>query len=140
MSATHWEQLLPSGLPVERESEVRIRVHAGLDPSQVTVVTTRINAILQALRQSSEPGEPDPLVTEDKHDLLRLLDHLHRVIMALRAQEDRVITALRENDTAIAPIAGAMEASTSTVHNRIRRIALAAEQGMSAAGLDEADL
>lgn len=133
----HWEARLSRGFAPGKQSEATVQVDPTLDRAGMVLVAARIEGIYAALAPRADEGEPDPLTGEDTEDLLRLLDHLHRVIAALTAQEDRVIDVLRQRDVSARRTASAMQVYHRTVLNRYRRIDAGAERGQNSLAYSE---
>ena len=116
----HWEQRLVRGF--SGPDTVSLDVDPDHDGGAMILLASRIQGLHDALKQRRDPETgADPLAEEEPADLLRLLDHLHRVTTALVNQEDRVIEALAGHVSA-RRIAAAMEVDHKTVANRFKRI------------------
>jgi hypothetical protein len=129
----HWETLLPAGLVPGRDNTVSVVVNPDTARGSMVVVATRLRALFGALAPRDVDGR-DPLAGEDEHDLLRLLDHLHRVRLNLHREEERVLSLLAARGVEIRRIASALETREDIVRTRLLRIELAATRGYSAAG------
>lgn len=132
----HWGTYLVEAL--EEPTDVTITVNPNTTEGGMMLLGQRIRGIFDALspRRDLETGD-DPLVEEDPADLLRLVDHLHRVVSMLSHEEDRVIEALRERETPVRRIASAMEVDKTTVSGRLRRIARARTEDIGTMALTE---
>lgn len=131
----HWERQLPR--PLREGEQVTITAHPSVDGA-MTVLASRIEALHTALgRPAGATPAEDALAGEDAADLLRLLDHLHRVIGTLIGQEDRLIEVLAAaHGVSLRSIAAAMEVNHRTVAHRRKRIARAAEAGTNTSADD----
>lgn len=117
----HWEQRLVRGF--SGPDTVSLDVDPDRDGGAMILLASRIQGLHDALKQRRDPETgADPLAEEEPADLLRLLDHLHRVTTALVNQEDRVIEALAGHGVSARRIAQAMEVDHKTVANRFKRI------------------
>jgi len=134
--SAHWETYLVEGF--HEPTDVTITVDPNTTQGGMILLASRIRGIFDALspRRDLETGY-DPLVEEDPADLLRLVDHLHRVVSVLINEEDRVIEALREHETPVRRIASAMEVDKTTVSGRLRRIHRARTEGIGTMALTE---
>lgn len=135
----HWSDQLPGWLSFDENGETTVsfkvtdKTHGGM-----MVVASRIPALMAAYGERSE-DDHDPLADEDIAELSRLLDHTHRVVNCLTAQEDRVIKLLQSKGYGSRRIATAMECSHQTVLNRIKRIEAAEETGLNSAGFVDSE-
>lgn len=136
MSKPHWEQRLVRGFPTGRTSTVTIEVDPSTNHGGMVLLASRLEGIFDALKPRQE-SDDDPLTGEDTEDLLRLLDHLHRVLGVLTAQEDRVLDALRARGVSSHQAAAAMQVDHKTVLNRWCRIDRAAAEGVNSLAYSE---
>lgn len=130
----HWSNYLGRGFRYGQTATVELEVNPDADHPAMIVLASRIEALYDALKR----GE-DGLVEEDTGDLLRLVDHLHRVIGCLTAMEDDVLIELRAREVPAREIATAMQTNHRYVLRRAERIAQARRQGLNTHGFDEAD-
>ncbi|MEU5852511.1 hypothetical protein [Saccharopolyspora shandongensis] len=128
----HWSNYLVRGFPYGEDSTVTLTVDPEKIHPNMLVFASRAQGIFDALSPLFV-GEHDPLADEDASELLRLADHLHRVIMHLVAAEDRLLEVLTDKGTSTRTIATALEVAPQTVLNRIKRIAAAGAEGMNTA-------
>lgn len=134
----HWSSYLVTGFSFDHEEPVTINVNAGTDHGGMVTVASRIKGIYDALKtHQGETRADDKLAHESTEDLLDLLDHVHRVIGDLIAQEDRVIDVLRHQGVASRRVAAAMDVDHKTVLNRHKRIDKAAAHGLNTRGYQE---
>ncbi len=132
----HWEAKLPRGFLFGQTTPVTVEVDPNADHAGMVTVAARVEALYAALAPREVDGA-DPLSGEDTGDVLRLLDHLHRVIATLTAQEDRVIDVLRDAGISSHRTAAAMDVDHKTVLNRYVRIDKAAERGQNSLSYSE---
>lgn len=137
MGEQHWEQRLVRGFPMGRTSTVTIEVDPNSDHAGMVLLASRLEGLFDALKQRQKADADDPLSSEATEDLSRLLDHLHRVLGVLTAQEDRVLDALRARGVSSHQAAAAMEVDHKTVLNRWRRIDRAAAAGVNSLAYSE---
>lgn len=140
MTEQHWGNFLVQGFPMDKEVEVTFPVEARSTRASMVLVASRIAGLMAALGPLDEHDpNADPLAAEDVTEVTRLLDHLHRVRVALEGEEERLLLLLAERGVSLRTLATALEVnSPSTVKNRLDRIREANEQGLTAAGADEA--
>lgn len=127
----HCGDYLVTGFPHGQASTVTLDVDPDSDHGGMIVVASRIKGIYDVLKNGS-----DSLTSEDTEDLLRLADHLHRVIQVLTAQEDSLLLELRER-VAARRIATAWDTNHRAVLRRESRVREAHEQGLNSAAYAE---
>lgn len=139
MTQTHWSNYLVRGFPTSDEAEVTLRFDPDRTHGGMVLLASRIQGIFDALGPQGGEVDNEPLEAEDTTELLRLLDHLHRVVGVLTAQEDRLLAELERRNVGARTIATHMEVSHQTVRNRIRRRKEAEARGLNSQGWAEAD-
>src|SRR5690606_30497250 len=89
MTEQHWGNFLVQGFPMDKEVEVTFPVEARSTRASMVLVASRIAGLMAALGPLDEHDpNADPLAAEDVTEVTRLLDHLHRVRVALEGEEE----------------------------------------------------
>lgn len=130
----HWSRWAGTGIPM-RATNITIPVNGETDPPAVTMVTSRIRMILEAMQvRSTDEG----LAGEELNDLTYLLDQVHRVRMVLEGFEEDILVAAHERGASLRTLALHLEVSSpETVRYRLDKIRRAHGRGRIAAAYDE---
>jgi hypothetical protein len=139
MPDMHWSNQLPGWLTFDENGETTVSFKvSNRTQGGMMMVASRIAALMDAFGETGD-DDHDPLADEEIDDLARLLDHTHRVVNCLVAQEDRVMKVLSSKGYGSRRMATSMECSHQTVLNRLARIEAAEAKGLNSAGFVDSE-